>query len=239
MNSPMTARTIAIMQPYFYPYLGYFALMHRADEFVVLDCVQFPRRGRVHRCQVPVSGGEDRWLTLPVARAPQGVSIRDLQFAEDAQARWRAALSRCAWARTSVDDDVAGRVRAALGITGLSVADYLIRQLRLVRDTLGLTCRITRSSDMSLGPDVRGADRLIRIARARGAHTYLNAPNGRALYDPAVFAAQGLQLGFLPPYDGPFRHLLPALLQRQAPAMIRDLNRYASLPLDGAEVAHA
>jgi hypothetical protein len=44
---------IAVMQPYFFPYAGYFRLLQAADHFVLLDCVQFPRRGRVHRTQVP------------------------------------------------------------------------------------------------------------------------------------------------------------------------------------------
>ena len=42
-------KRIAVMQPYFFPYLGYFRLFSQADEFVIYDCVQMPRRGRVHR----------------------------------------------------------------------------------------------------------------------------------------------------------------------------------------------
>ena len=239
LNTPMTARTVAIMQPYFYPYLGYFALMQRSDTFVVFDCVQFPRRGRVHRCAVPGPGGAERWLTLPVARAAREVAIRDLRFADGAQSRWRDALARHIWARSATPDQAAAQVRAALAITGTSVTDYLVKQLRLVRDLLGLKCRIVRSSDLTLAPDLRGADRLIEIAKAHGAETYLNAPNGRALYDDATFRARGLRLEFLQPYDGAFRYVLPALLQGEVTAMIRDLDHYASRPFQGAGVAHA
>ena len=76
----MTPRTVAIMQPYFCPYAGYFRLFAASDLFVLYDCVQFPRRGWVHRNRLPDASGVDRWLTLPIERAPRSVLIRDLAF---------------------------------------------------------------------------------------------------------------------------------------------------------------
>jgi hypothetical protein len=57
--------TVAIMQPYFFPYAGYFRLLAASDLFVIYDCVQFPRRGWVHRNKLVDASGEARWLTLP------------------------------------------------------------------------------------------------------------------------------------------------------------------------------
>ena len=57
--------TIAVMQPYFVPYAGYFRLFAATDLFVIYDCVQFPRRGWVHRNQLPGANGQPNWLTLP------------------------------------------------------------------------------------------------------------------------------------------------------------------------------
>src|SRR5437764_15470200 len=79
-------RTVAIMQPYFVPYAGYFRLLAASDLFVIYDCVQFPRRGWVHRNQIPDAHGRAAWLTLPLAKAPQEVLIRDLAFPEAAEA---------------------------------------------------------------------------------------------------------------------------------------------------------
>ena len=76
---------IAVIQPYFMPYAGYFRLFAAADEVVLYDCVQFPRRGRVHRNILPDSHANPRWLTLPLQKANMGVKIQDLSFAEDAQ----------------------------------------------------------------------------------------------------------------------------------------------------------
>ena len=62
---------IAIMQPYFIPYAGYFRLFQSVDLFVVYDCIQFARRGYVHRNQLPNFTDELSWITLPLAKAPQ------------------------------------------------------------------------------------------------------------------------------------------------------------------------
>ena len=84
--------TIAIMQPYFAPYAGYFRLMEVADIFVVYDCVQFPRRGWVHRNKLSTSNGTMKWLTLPLLKQPQDIHIKDLLFLEEAQTLWTERL---------------------------------------------------------------------------------------------------------------------------------------------------
>src|SRR5438874_2141062 len=78
--------TVAIMQPYFIPYAGYFRLFAASNLFVIYDCVQFPRQGWVHRNQLADHSGMRRWLTLPLEKAAQNVLIRDLRFAPNAAA---------------------------------------------------------------------------------------------------------------------------------------------------------
>src|SRR5258706_15733139 len=76
---------VAIMQPYFIPYAGYFRLFAATDLFVVYDCVQFPRRGWVHRNRLVDASGKERWLTLPIEKAPRDTLIKDLRFSVDAR----------------------------------------------------------------------------------------------------------------------------------------------------------
>src|SRR5437660_8507371 len=77
--------TVAIMQPYFIPYAGYFRLFAASDLFVLYDCVQFPRRGWVHRNRLLDASGKERWLTLPLEKAARDARIQDLRFAADAK----------------------------------------------------------------------------------------------------------------------------------------------------------
>jgi hypothetical protein len=208
------------MQPYFFPYAGYFRLFSQVDEFVIFDCVQFPRRGRVHRTEWLGNDGVAQWLTLPLARQPQQVLIRDLVFAEDARSEFDGRLARLPWLRTGAGP-AADRIRDLLHAPLPSVIDYLESGLRLVNDILGIETKITRSSALAVDPSLRGQDRVLAILGCRGATHYLNAPGGRDLYDANDFAQAGITLEFLPTYRGEFFHLLQALMVTE-PQQIRD-----------------
>jgi hypothetical protein len=221
MSAPSRGdKRVAVMQPYLYPYAGYFRLFAAVDEFVIFDCVQFPRRGRVHRCEIPGLNGSVEWLTLPLARQPTNVLIRDLAFAPDARAQFDRRLARHHWIENG-SGPAAERVRAHLSAPLESVIDYLTDGLRLVAGLLGFGVTIRHSTALDLDATLRGQDRVIAAAAAVGATQYVNAPGGRDLYDADVFARHGIELSFLPPYHGPYAHLLPALLA-DSPGAIRE-----------------
>lgn len=70
---------VAINQPYYYPYAGYFRLFAASDLFVILDDVQWNRRGRVHRCQA-----KGKWITLPIKKTNRDTTrIMDLEWQKD------------------------------------------------------------------------------------------------------------------------------------------------------------
>ena len=219
----MSAFTVAIMQPYFLPYAGYFRLFSGSDLFVIYDCVQFPRRGWVHRNQLTDRSGAERWLTLPLAKAPQDVLIRDLRFpphaAEILATRLRAV------SLTARDPATAGPVLDALhDVSGFPV-DYISRLLERVVAYLGLRWSVIRSSTLAVPDSIRGQERILEIARRVGARRYLNAPGGRELYDAEAFAHSGIELAFLPQYSGPTCSILSRILQEQRDHLVGEIVR--------------
>jgi hypothetical protein len=226
----MTKR-VAVMQPYFFPYAGYFRLFEAVDEFVIFDCVQFPRRGRVHRCEVDGANGGAEWLTLPIAKAPRDALIRDLVFAPGARAEFDARLARLPWYKKA-DGPAAARLRAFLEAPLPPVVDFLANSLRLVVEILGLEVALSRSSTLALPPALHGEERVLAIAKACGATRYVNASGGRSLYDAQVFARAGLELSFLDPYHGPFMRLLPALMQGDPAEIAADVRASTSIHIE-------
>jgi hypothetical protein len=210
---------IAVMQPYLYPYPGYFRLMAAADCFVMLDCVQFNRRGRVHRVELPDAAGAPAWLTLPLRRQPRDVRIHDLVFADDARLLLDARMRRFPWLAAG-RSDAADAIRAHLGGALAGVVEFLEQGLRLVAGLLGFDLPILRSSQLQIPAGVRGQDRILSVVRALGGTRYVNPPGGRHLYDAEHFAKSGVALSFLTPYQGEHPFLLPALLQ-SGPAAVR------------------
>ena len=215
--------TVAVMQPYFVPYAGYYRLFTAADVFVAFDCVQFPRRGWVHRNQFAIAPGMIDWLTLPIQKCDRSTRIADLVFAAEAPALLsrgvqRFPILRSAWNASSPLID-------SIKITGSgTVADYLCAQLASVTALLGVSRPIVRSSSLGIPPELHGQARVIAIARALGATRYVNSPGGRALYQPAAFNEQGIELRFLSPFTASTDSILSLLLTDsvgQVAALIR------------------
>jgi len=203
--------TVAVMQPYFVPYAGYFRLFAAADVVVMFDCVQFPRRGWVHRNRFPLASGDLDWLTLPVAKAPFNARIADLAFPLGAEGQLAKSMQRfplLSDARRLKDETVA----RVLGIGSNSVADYLVDLLAFFTSKLHLETQIVRSSSLDIASDLRGEARVLAIAERLGAKRYVNPPGGRELYNPEAFKKRGIELCFLAPFAGNSASILARVL---------------------------
>jgi WbqC-like protein family len=210
--------TVAVMQPYFLPYAGYFRLFAAADRVALFDCVQFPRRGWVHRNRLPDALGRPAWLTLPLQRAPMSARIMDLRFAADAGERLAAACRRFPGLADCRHPLCAGM----LDLDG-TVCGYLEKLLRQCCDLMDLPFRTVRTSSLGLDPSLEGQDRVIAAARALGADSYVNLEGGRNLYDASAFEAQGMRLCILPAWRGPQWSILHRLLTEPADAVAREI----------------
>jgi hypothetical protein len=182
----------------------------------------------VHRTEVHGPSGEIEWLTLPIARQPRDVLIKDIAFAPGAREALDERIARYAWL-ADAQGPAAERIRAHLHGPLISVIDYLELGLRLVADLLGFNPVICRSSTFGLPPTLRSQERVIAAVEAVGGLQYINAPGGRALYDPALFARRGLKLSFLTPYEGPHKYFLPALLTESIPTILEDVRASSRL----------
>ena len=202
--------TVAVMQPYFYPYAGYFRLFAVADVFVIYDDVQFTRRGRVHRCEVPRADGRVEWLTLPMRHQPRETLICEVAFAHQVRDRFDLRLDRCGWLKTGAGP-LADALRSHLYGPKDDFVEFLEAGLRFVANALGLPVRFRRASEFCVPRCLRGQERVLALVEAAGGSVYINAPGGNRLYDPLRFAS----------HYGKFHSMLPALACEE-PQVIRD-----------------
>jgi hypothetical protein len=218
---PQAPFTVAIMQPYFVPYAGYFRLFAASDRFVIYDCVQFPRRGWVHRNKMFGADGRQCWLTLPLAKMAHDVRIRDLSFSADAGAILQDRMRRIPVLATPrhPEPEIIESLKRVIG----TPVEYLERLLHEIVSWLGLRWNTIRSSSLDLPDSLHGQDRIIEIAQRLGATRYINAPGGRALYDPERFAAAGIELRFLGHYPGPSSSILHRILEEDRQSLSDDI----------------
>lgn len=207
------------MQPYFVPYAGYFRLFETADTFVILDSVQFPRRGWVHRNRLIDHTGELAWLTLPLVRGSQQMLIQDLEFPVDVRERLLAQLQRFPTFGGSnvADHPLVERITDFSG----SPVDYLVRLLHECCSALRLPFDVVRSSELDGLDQLRQHELLIGIAKQLNAEEYVNLAGGAGLYDAGDFEKHGIRLRILQDFHGSKESILGRLLC-EPPQTIRD-----------------
>jgi hypothetical protein len=193
-------RVVAVHQPNFLPWLGFFDKLARADVLVLLDDVQFPRTGAgtwLNRVRVLVDG-RPAWLTVPVLRAGRGLqSVREVEV-DDAQP-WRRRVLRTletSYRRARGFDEVFPLVREIVEHPASRLAELNEHGIVLLADALGLdTSRLAHGSALGVG-DARGTDLLIALTRAAGGSTYLSGDGAEGYQEPEKYAAAGLELRF-------------------------------------------
>jgi len=201
---------LAIMQPYLFPYVGYWQLMAAVDRFVIYDDVQFMKSGWINRNSLRVNG--DRWLfTLPLHGASPNVTIREVLVAERGFARWFKKFRRTlqqAYAKAAHRDLGLALVdRVLADAAGRSIDEVNRQALLAVRDALSLPTEIVDTSAAYGNDTLRAQTRVLDICRRERAATYVNAIGGVELYDEESFAAKGLALRFLQPELTPYSQL--------------------------------
>lgn len=208
------------MQPYFFPYSPYYRLLSEVDVFVVFDTAQFPRRGRVHRCQTTGPTGAIRWLTLPLQRAPRDASIEEMHLSGDFDTEMTTRIARAPRVAKTLQENPELRDLIIPGADDL--CDYLWRQLEYMVHVLGTDTRLLRASRiLPRNPEQDYQDYVIGIGHELGAIEYVNLPGGLDLYDHSRFASADLGLRFLTPTEGPGTSVLedwPNAIQRVAGA---------------------
>ncbi len=196
---------LAIMQPYFLPYIGYWQLLHSVDRFIVLDDVHFINRGWINRNRILV-GGKDHLFTIPLKGASQNRLINELEIADDN--RWRDKLLKTltqAYARAPHFSSLYPMVEGLIQFKEQRLTLFLLHSLNIVTAFLRIPTQIVASSSVYANRELKGTERILDICRHEGATEYVNPPGGKDLYDHNCFAAAGVRLRFLKPGEITYR----------------------------------
>ena len=207
---------VAIMQPYFFPYLGYFQLVQAADHFVLYDDVMFIKKGWINRNRILMQGN-DFMFTIPLEKQSQNKTIRESTVAWNADfpAKFLVQL-RSAYKKAPHVDAVMALIEGVLAEKPISLADLAGNSIQATWNYLGLEKEFYFSSSLAVSADYGRAERLMEITKLFGESVYINAANGKSLYDKPSFAQVGVDLQFiqseLPVYpQGTHPDFLPGL----------------------------
>lgn len=207
---------IAVMQPYFAPYIGYFQLWSSVDAFVVYDDIEYTKKGWINRNRILVDG-QPAYISLPLLAAPDTLIVRDRQLAKSFPQERVKILRRieAAYRRAPFFAQGMALAAAVLECNERNLFDFIHNSLQVFGNFLGISTPLVRSSTLHVDRSLRAQCRVIMTCRQMCASEYVNPPGGRGLYQAQAFEEQGIALRFLVPVLDPYpqfgNEFVPAL----------------------------
>lgn len=186
------------MQPYFFPYLGYWQLMNAVDRYVIYDDVNFIKGGRINRNAI-LTNGEAHNINLPLIGASPNKHINEVNVNNDPlqQKKLLQTLQMC-YAKAPYYKSVLPMLEAILTQREDNLGKYLSFQMKTVAEYLGMDTELIVSSELAKDCSLRSHDKVIHICGLLGATEYYNSISGVPLYEPhrELFEAAGIELRF-------------------------------------------
>jgi hypothetical protein len=209
-------KRIAVMQPYFMPYIGYFQMVKAVDQFVIYDDIQYTKQSWFNRNRFLLNG-KPHYFTIPVKKDSDYLNVDEREVSPDYQVIKKEMLTRfkIAYQKAPYFDQVYPLLQNILNCDERNLYHFIRYSFDSVCDYLKIDTEVIPSSHVNGEEKLSGKERLIDICKKLGAEHYINLPGGRALYDKKDFEEEGIRLSFIDPvfteYDQFGEKFIPCL----------------------------
>ena len=189
---------VAVMQPYLFPYIGYFQMIKAVDTFVFYDDVNYINRGWINRNRI-LSNNKELLFTLPLKEAPCNKLIKDIET--DVLDKWKTKFLKTLhhnYSKAPFFEEVYSIIKSCLDSSNGYISSIAMSSIIQVSSYLKLNTSFEVSSEKYA--DTKGLDRahrLIEICKQNNATTYINAIGGAGLYDKSIYKKFEIELTFI------------------------------------------
>lgn len=197
-------RTLGIMQPYFFPYLGYWQLIRAVDKFIIYDNVNYIKSGWINRNRILING-EPKYITVPLEQASPNRLISDINT--DSKQAWREKLVKAialSYGQADYFPEVFPVIETLVKNPEKRLTAYLTCQLQTLSKLMGIHTEFLVASTTYENGHLTGQDRVLEICTAEGLEQYVNAIGGKSIYDSGAFKERGITLKFLSALQEPY-----------------------------------
>lgn len=196
---------VAIMQPYWIPYIGYFQLINAVDTFVIYDNIEYTKKGWINRNRI-LANGKEVLLSLPVKKDSDFLKVNQRYLSETFhkdQIKIHSKIKE-SYKKAPHFQTVFPLVETILNYNQGSLFDFIHHSIVVICEYLSINTTIVVSSSIQIDHNLKAQDKVIAIAKYLSAKQYINAIGGVDLYDKATFEANDLQLHFIK--SNPFQY---------------------------------
>ena len=191
---------LAIMQPYFLPYIGYFQLIAAVDRFVVYDNIKYTKKGWFNRNRLLLNGA-DKTFSLPLLKASDTLDVIEREIAPEFDPRTLLNQWRGAYAKAPQFAKVFPLLEHIMAFEDRNLFRFTHASIRAVCDYIGIKTPIIISSTIPIDHNLRAEEKVIALCKAQQATTYINPFGGMELYDKDRFRMHGIELQFIRPRE--------------------------------------
>ena len=189
---------IAIMQPYFFPYIGYWQLVHAVDKFVVYDNIQYSKGGWINRNRILLNG-KDRYITLPLKKDSDYLDIRERALSDNFDFQKGKLLNQIKYAyqKAPYFNEIFPLIKTCIEYENANLFEFLYHSITCLAEYMKIKTQIIISSQIKIESDLRKEERVLAVCKALTGTHYINPIGGITLYQKDHFKTQGLHLDFL------------------------------------------
>ena len=188
---------LAIMQPYFFPYIGYWQLIHAVDRFVIYDDVNYIKGGWVNRNRILING-EPAYITVPLYQSSPYKTICEITL--QPSLLWRNKLVKMVeitYRKSPCFIEVFPIIEKIIRYESDKLSDYLAHQLQTLAIFMGIKTEFVATSRSYENSGLPRQERILDICKREEAITYVNPQGGHTLYDTETFNRAGIDLRFI------------------------------------------
>ena len=188
---------IGIMQPYFFPYIGYFQLLNMVDKYVVYDNANFSNNKWGYRNRILINGAPG-FFRVNILKASQNKGFNEIKVSNDIEAKKKNILTlECAYKKAPYFSTVMPILEQFMIAEYNNLAEYNVASNRLVCNYLGISTEILLLSEVDHNEELKRQYRIFDVCKVLGCSEYINAIGGTELYDFEEFRENGIELAFL------------------------------------------
>jgi len=188
---------LGIMQPYFFPYIGYWQLINAVDQFIILDDVTFIKQGYINRNTIIAQNKSIR-INLLLTKISSNKLILEHQINDNYV--WKKKLLATIkqnYSKSKQFKTVYPLIENIINYDETNLSKYLLHQITKITKFLNINTEIGSSSTTYNIKDKKGQDKIIEICKKEKADTYINAIGGKELYDKKTFEMNSINLKFI------------------------------------------
>lgn len=183
--------TIAIMQPYFLPYLGYFQMLNAVDTFILYDDVTYIKSGWINRNNILINN-RTNLVTIPLKNASSFKLINEIEIAKNKIIK----TIQQAYCKAPYFKDIFSEIEVIFN-KNTKIADLNYELIVFICNYLSIDTTILRSSNLNYKRELQGQDKVISICKQFNAKKYINAIGGIDLYSKEEFLKNSVELQFI------------------------------------------